>query len=150
MVHVARTFAVGGRYNWSCWWNRTYRYKNHCFWKENDLNHPPPWWHFPAVNLQGCNLWFLKKLQGSKVVSTHRTGTHPEQPLPTGHGCFRKYWYPPNHPILIGFSIIKPSILGYGNTHIKRRIFFSGCNPPSRMRAASFRSRGKKKVKPSR
>ena len=31
-------------------------------------------------------------------------------------GCFRKWWvFPPNHPFLIGFSIInyKPSILGY-------------------------------------
>ena len=26
------------------------------------------------------NLW-----PNSKVVSTHRTGTHPEQPLPTGY-----------------------------------------------------------------
>ena len=121
----------------------TYRHKNHFFWKQNDLNHPPPWWHVPAVNLQGCNFFGFEKLQGSKVVSTHRTGTHPEQPLPTGHGCFRKYG-PPNHPIFNRVFHHKPSILGYGNTHIKRQIFFSGCNPPLRMRAASFRHVAKK------
>ena len=26
-----------------------------------------------------------KSMDFSKVVSTHRTGTHPEQPLPTGY-----------------------------------------------------------------
>ena len=33
--------------------------------------------------------WGDPKSLPSKVVSTHRTGTHPEQPLPTG--CFQGF-----------------------------------------------------------
>ena len=37
------------------------------------------------MELRGCFPHILVTKCISKVVSTHRTGTHPEQPLPTGY-----------------------------------------------------------------
>ena len=36
--------------------------------KENDLNHPPPWGHVPAVNLQGCNETFENTIYCFSIV----------------------------------------------------------------------------------
>ena len=42
-------------------------------------------YHFESKVPSNYSLKETIDWDNSKVVSTHRTGTHPEQPLPTGH-----------------------------------------------------------------
>ena len=71
----------------------------------------PLWW-----KSQFCrgHRWFgpivtgkhMNTAKGFGVVGQIGMGEWIRAQYSRGYGCFRKWWYPPNHPILIGFSII--------------------------------------------
>ena len=100
------------------------------FSKENDLNHPPPWWNVPAVNLQGCKLRLLHLLpnpttQQKKQSCVHMVrdmlffiGAHPSNQL-TQPESWEPKVPPQGHPPqeirrkpMVNSPLIRPYLLG--------------------------------------